>query len=488
MGLTRGSWTFVLAAVAAIGGGCGGGGGSGGSDNTFTPQPSPDCSPPTSPTVSAAAAVAGPATDPGVCVEQVASSSLPSARVIHLGQLPVNTRVAFDVPDKTGSFTIVLQKVTASTGDVTFAGTQAFRNTPVPLKITAPDGSAFYDDTSVPLDFTKANAVHFPGQSGTGAFTVPNTSHTLSAWQRGVPTGHWTFVVGDYAAECADLGPSGCTSGADTSGVYDVTVLLRPGPLPTTGTIDVSFYLASTTYQASTAGTDPGLARMVATFNSIFANAGICLNKVTFVDVPAWARTKYAAGVDVSRTGPCDDLSQLFTLSQPDSDIHIFLVDDILQNGGGGLLTVGIDGAIPGPSSIGGTIVSGAVVNDANVEHGVGTSACGATPDFSACGPDRTALVVAHETGHWLGLYHTTERNGGVFDPVSDTGTCPCAQCAPQQNLAACSTPLALVTQTDCSKGASCSGANNLMFWEVGSEATLSPQQAQIMRGNPAVR
>jgi hypothetical protein len=404
----------------------------------------------------------------------------------------VNTALTFDVPPNTGSFTIVEQAVSASPSDVTFGGV-TLHNVPLPLRILEPNGSVFFDDTSgVPADFSAANAVYYGGKPLTGAFTVPNTTHAATAFIREVPAGTWSFVVGDYAAECNNVGAGGgCTSGGSTSGVYDATVLLRPGPVPSTATIDLDVYLVSLdpTLQASTAPANPGLGRMLSTLSSIYAEAGLCVGRVTYLDVPQWARLKYATGVDSTLTGPCDDLSQLFTLSRSGTALQIFLVDDILTSGvpgTGGLRTVGIDGTIPGLSTIGGTIVSGAVVNASDIGHGT----CGNDIDLAHCGSDEAAAIVAHEAGHWLGLYHPTERNGTVFDPVSDTGVCVCSQCVAPVNRPSCgiSGPAAaMVTNADCTAGGKCSGGDNLMFWLVGGQA-LTAGQGQIMRANPATR
>jgi hypothetical protein len=471
--------------------GCSGGGGGTPVEPPYEPIPSPDCSPPTTPAVSASSTVAGPAVDPNACQQPIGQSALPAARVQHFGTRTVNDIVSFVIPAGTGSFTIVHQALSASTADVTFkfsGGAQTFKNVALPLKVTDPAGRVFFDDTAlVPLDFSLANVVYNGGRPGTGAFTLPNTSHTLAAWARGVPPGTWSFVVGDYAAECANVGAAGCSAGASTSGTYDVTVLLRPGPLPSTGTIDLGIYLVSSRFQAATAVADPGLGRLVSSIGSVLGEAGFCLGQVTYLDVPAWAKTRYAAGVDANQTGPCSNLSQLFTLSEPDNSLHLFLVDDILQGGQSGFKTVGIDGSIPGPSTVGGTIMSGAVVSVADVGHESVAGACSGAVDISRCGADSVALVAAHEAGHWLGLYHTTEKGGAVFDPVADTGTCECTRCAPAVNRSACGTANALVTSTDCSAGAGCAGGDNLMFWLLGGNV-LSAQQGQLMRANPAVR
>jgi len=220
---------------------------------------------------------------------------------------------------------------------------------------------------------------------------------------------------------------------------------------------------------------------MVATLSSLFAAAGICVGEVTFLDVPDWVRADYATGIDATKLGPCDALAQLCTLSRPSTAIPIFLVDAI-GGSGGTLRTVGIDGAIPGPGTIGGTVVSGAVVNASDV--GAGT--CTSSIDLAACGSDATAAVVAHEVGHYLGLYHTTESGGTIFDALSDTPTCACSQCVPPAYRASCGAG-ATVGASDCSVGGACAGASNLMFWLAGG-GELTAQQGQLMRANPATR
>ena len=469
-------WVAATVALAACGGGS-----PGPREEPFVAPLAPDCSPPTIPDVSFAATV-GPASPPATCATPVHDSALDAAWVQHLGTLAVGSTAAFVVPPGTGSFTIVEQAVQASTGPVTFAGASPLPNRAVPLRIKYPDGSIFFDDTApIPLDFSLASAVSFGGRQGTGAFTAPSTAHTLAAWARGAPSGTWSFVVGDYASECVEVGPAGCTSGGGTTGIYDVSVLLRPGPVPRSGTIDLDLYLVTTRFRAPGAPSDPGLSRMVSTISSLFAAAGICVGQVTFLDVPDWVRSDYATGIDATRLGACDALAQLCTLSRPSAAVPIFLVDAI-GGSGGSLRTVGIDGAIPGPATIGGTIVSGAVVNASDV--GAGT--CGASIDLAACGSDATAAVVAHEVGHYLGLYHPTESGGTIFDALSDTPTCACSQCVPPAYRPSCGAG-ANVGASDCSAGGACAGASNLMFWLAGGDQ-LTAQQGQLMRASPATR
>lgn len=152
----------------------------------------------------------------------------------------------------------------------------------------------------------------------------------------------------------------------------------------------------------------------------------------------------------------------------------------------------GIDGSIPGPSGVPGTVNGGAVVTLGNFGQGT----CGSTLDIAHCGTDHLAYVVAHEAGHWLGLYHTTERSGTRFDPLADSPTCPCATCAPTAERDTCADRDPPGAATDmigayCARDeATCAGASNLMFWlldDERSDGSVTAQQAEVMRLNPAV-
>ena len=98
------------------------------------------------------------------------------------------------------------------------------------------------------------------------------------------------------------------------------------------------------------------------------------------------------------------------------------------------------------------------------------------------------AYVAAHETGHFLGLFHTTEKEGADFDPITDTPRCPCSTCASTVDQPRCGTsnpPNMLASR--CVSPSSCGGGDNLMFWLLAPGGKLSPQQAQVMRLNPLV-
>ena len=93
--------------------------------------------------------------------------------------------------------------------------------------------------------------------------------------------------------------------------------------------------------------------------------------------------------------------------------------------------------------------------------------------------------TAAHQIGLYLGLFHTTERNGTSFDILSDTPEC---NASTQDNDSS-----GTVTAEECESY----GADNLMFWTPWStssraagkkQETLSSHQQYVLKYSPIAK
>lgn len=104
------------------------------------------------------------------------------------------------------------------------------------------------------------------------------------------------------------------------------------------------------------------------------------------------------------------------------------------------------------PEPVAGTSKSGVVVNVANL----------------VASPEEVALTMAHEGGHFLGLFHPTESDGSGVDPLADTDGD------------------SVLTTAECTG----SGTDNVMWVtpEVGTAIHFSADQAWVVARNLIVR
>jgi hypothetical protein len=147
-------------------------------------------------------------------------------------------------------------------------------------------------------------------------------------------------------------------------------------------------------------------------------------------------------------------LPELLKLSAgaANSALDIFFVADIAAAGGGDV--GGISGGTPVPFGMHGTPGSGIVI------------AAAMLLDDSA----KLGRVLAHEIGHALGLFHTTELSGEVFDPLPDTPVCPIARDTDHDGA---------LDAREC-QGL---GGDNVMFpTDDTSGVTLTPDQIAVLQ------
>jgi hypothetical protein len=197
-------------------------------------------------------------------------------------------------------------------------------------------------------------------------------------------------------------------------------------------------------------GAEP-VAQMITQLESGYAALGLELGAVREYDVTGALREELSvieneevldeAGspVDVALVG----LERLFQLSAgvDDTGINLFLVSDM------GFI-LGVSGGIPGALGVHGTPTSGVAVALDTVG-------------------DRAVVTVMHEVGHQMGLFHTSEFDGLVIEPLGDTPSCGIDRDADGDGL---------LYPSECQGR----GADNLMFW-AGSGTKLSAQQREVL-------
>jgi hypothetical protein len=93
--------------------------------------------------------------------------------------------------------------------------------------------------------------------------------------------------------------------------------------------------------------------------------------------------------------------------------LNMFVIQDFVGSSG----TIGIAAGIPGATGVQRTAGSGVVVTVDGHRRFDGT-----------VDPDALGGTMAHEAGHQLGLFHTSESSGQSFDVLRDTLECPLAE------------------------------------------------------------
>lgn len=218
--------------------------------------------------------------------------------------------------------------------------------------------------------------------------------------------------------------------------------------------LDLNVYLVGLpNVSAATASADPNFAAVFAEVGRIFEQVGVSLGVVRWFDAPVEhaVLTNERAVMDIVRLssppGPTLDERRA---------VNLFFLREFDVPGA----VEGVSTGAPGAVGLHGTHGSGLVFT---AEHmgGPALDTFGEPVD----GNEYTALIVAHEIGHWLGLLHTTERDGS-HDPLGDTGEC--------------GNPNGAET---------CPDWGNLMFpFARGGNSVLSAEQGAVIRASPALR
>lgn len=208
---------------------------------------------------------------------------------------------------------------------------------------------------------------------------------------------------------------------------------------------------------AATAIDDPSFQEVLATFEAEWGS-GKLTPKYNYIDFDG-DKTKFAV-VDVSDDEDIE-FNELLRTAKPGNarTMTFFFVEEIANSTAGGATILGLSAGPPGAATVQGTSASGLVIS---------------AIDYDSA-PTDVGKIMAHEGGHFLGLYHTTEKDGARHDLLDDT-----PECGPGNDANGNGT----MNSDECGG----MGAENVMWWTLTSgEATLSADQSWVLRHNPVV-
>jgi len=244
----------------------------------------------------------------------------------------------------------------------------------------------------------------------------------------------------------------------DVQGNAWVYVVKTTRPQTTTSFMDLNFWFVGTpNLTAQSAQTSTKFTKVRNTFVQVMNAYGVTVSQVNYFDVIGVAAQKYTF-IDVGgESYTVDEQAELLALTAdlPDDNrgINVFFVQGFT-----GYSLLGKAGGIPGPPLLQGSYHSGVVLS---------------TYDYYWYGPNKAASKVAetmaHEVGHQLGLFHTTESDGSFHDPLGDT-----PECTNDWNGDD------LVDAWECEDD----GGDNLMFWSANLSAVLTPDQKYVIHHN----
>ena len=235
-----------------------------------------------------------------------------------------------------------------------------------------------------------------------------------------------------------------------------VRLALRTGTVSSGATIPVQPFITGETWSAE------NISDALSVMSGIYLKNGVTLNMKSIITI---TETEYST---VSPAFTNITTSSLVKHGSSDA-VNIFFVEDY---SGSGSSILGNAAGMPG---------SMGEVNSWNgVLASLSAHATGITLDAQLLGE-----TAAHEMGHQLGLFHTTEYGGNLFDILSDTAECPSSSQDNDSN--------GIVTAEECDGF----GGDNLMFWTSWSstsrsagkkQETLSSHQQHVLIFSPMAK
>jgi len=319
-------------------------------------------------------------------------------------------------------------------------------------KATSPKGYPLAKGQCTAVCVSCANRVGASPGTGTALFpSSSNVTITGGAWDFKACAFQW-FKQGNKF----QLGPW-------HSAPIDILLFAKTsadGLVPDKGRLRIVVHLTGGAgLTAANAPTDARMQATIATATTLLGAAGITL------EVAGWRDTMPGHEVvelpeDLTTTGASNfDLLAVQAKGVPGAHIDVFIVDKLIGGTEGKGVVGGVAGAIPGPAFY----------------HGIPRAALALALGIYGEDGAFAGYALAHEIGHYLGLWHVTEADGEMNDPLDDTPACTKVDDGNADGV--------LVGDECAGKG-----ADNVMFWLAGANnPAFSGEQGAVMRANPLV-
>ncbi len=368
----------------------------------------------------------------GICVEE--EPSLPEDfdfEYVPVERVPLEDNVQeyvdMGVPEYEGFELVELEPVIVEPGDYSFTLWIPYPDQTYifPARITDPDGQVLYDlETDLGNDMINDKYdFHFVPDIGFLSLMLPNTERI-------------ELISGQYKVEVfvEDKTPL----------EDDPSVLVKQRTLGTTFDLNVWLVQVADLFNTTEPETDANLSKAIEVFRALYADVGITIRETRFYTLLDAENQQFA---DLNNITEVHDLCRKTEDAQEGVNVFLtrriileeYAVEDAVYT------ILGFASGLPGPGKQKGTSASCVVVSS-EVLDGY---------------PRTLGATMAHETGHWLGLFHPTEATGNLYDAIDDTPTCP-----PQLDR----NDDWLVTVDEC-RGR---GADNLMFWQMSGNESFS--------------
>lgn len=279
--------------------------------------------------------------------------------------------------------------------------------------------------------------------------------------QVSVPAGPWTF--GFVRATKVPLEYKGTPSpGWLHLGVVSRADIAAPKPL----VLDLDVWLVGGPETADVFGKSWQWQQMSAKVASIWKAAGVSLGTVLMLDMPKEEAKKYRYLDNVLVADATNELNSVYVaigkLRPKSTAVTVVVVAGLLDSKGAGVAS-GVS-QIGGVTGMAGSRLGGIAIA---IDDKQWQEVAKAGPTSQGAG-DIWGVVLAHEVGHFLGLWHTDEFDGTLHDTLQDTPPCEKAG--------------ATLTAEVCT-----AQAKYLMFW-APKGTKVSADQAVVVRRHPGLR